>query len=615
MPNESLLEYLQDKANRLRVHSIVSTAEAGSGHPTSCMSAAEIVSALFFEVMRYDTKTASYPNNDRFVLSKGHAAPVLYAAWAEAGIIPVEELLRLRRIDCDLEGHPTPRLPWVDVATGSLGQGLSVGVGMALNAKYLDQLDYRTYVLMGDGESAEGSIWEAAALAAHYQLDNLTGIVDINRLGQSQATMYGSHLDIYQKRWEGFGWHSICIDGHDLRQVLKAFEEAAKTKGKPTVILAATKKGKGVSFIEDKEGWHGKPLKKGEEVQRALAEIPVNQSLPSRPIAAPSAVTTAKPAAQKVAPPDYKLGEAIATREAYGAVLVKLGASNPEVVAVDGDTKNSTFSEKFMKAYPGRFFECFIAEQNMIGVAVGLAARGKVPFASTFGAFFGRAADHLRMSGISRANIKCCGSHSGVSIGEDGPSQMALEDIAIFRSIPESVVFYPADAVSTERVVALAAAHRGIVYIRTSRPKVPVIYANEEQFEIGGSKVLRSSTRDKLTVVAAGVTVTEALKAYDLLAQEGIAVRVLDAYSIKPVDAQGLLKAAAETNQKLVVVEEHYAEGGLGDAVLNAVANHGVYVYKLAVTEIPRSGKPEELLERYGVSANCIVKKVKELLG
>jgi transketolase len=614
MATETKLEFLQDKAHRLRVHSIVSTSEAGSGHPSSCMSAAEIMSALFFQVMRYDPKSPAFPNNDRFVLSKGHAAPVLYAAWAEAGIIPESELMKLRRIDSDLEGHPTPRLPWVDVATGSLGQGLSVGVGIALNAKYLDKLDYRTFVLMGDGESAEGSIWEAAALAAHYQLDNLVGVVDINRLGQSQETMYGNQMGIYQKRWAGFGWHTLGVDGHDLKQLLAAFDEAAKTTGKPTVILASTKKGKGVSFIEDKDGWHGKPLKKGEEVQKALAEIHVNPHPATTVIPVPSQVLSTPPAVQPVAPPSYKLGDSVATREAYGMVLAKLGAANPNVVAVDGDTKNSTYSDRFMKAYPGRFFECFIAEQNMVGVAVGLAARGKVPFASTFGAFFSRAADHLRMAGISRANIKCCGSHSGVSIGEDGPSQMALEDIALFRSIPECVVFYPADAVSTERVVALAAAHRGMVYIRTSRPKVPVIYDNAEQFEIGGSKVLRSSAQDQLTVVAAGVTVTEALKAAETLAKEGIVVRVLDAYSIKPLDSHAVLKAAVESNRKLVVVEEHYMEGGLGDAVLNAVANQGIQVYKMAVTEIPRSGKPEELLERYGVSASCIVKKVKELV-
>ena len=609
-----LIGLLADKAMRLRVHSINSTTEAGSGHPTSCMSAADVVATLFFHVMRYDPQNAKHPNNDRFILSKGHAAPLLYAAWAEAGIITPQQLLSLRRIDSDLEGHPTPRLPWVDVATGSLGQGLSAGVGMALNAQRLDKLDYRTYVLMGDGETAEGGVWEAAALAAHYKLDSLVAIVDVNRLGQSQATMHGADGEAYAKKFGGFGWHTAVIDGHNLEQIVATFAEAKNTKGQPTAIIALTKKGKGVSFVEDKDAWHGKPLKKGEEVEKALKELPLSGA--PRPVAIlrPSPAVEVKAVRTPMAAPEYKLGDPVATREAYGAALTKLGAANSSVVAMDGDTKNSTFAEKFMKAYPDRFFEGFIAEQNLVGFSVGLSKCGKIPFASTFGAFFGRAMDHLRMGAISMANIKCVGSHCGVSIGEDGPSQMALEDLAMFRAIPNAVVFYPSDAVSTERLVALAADHEGMVYIRTSRPKNPVLYPNEENFEIGGSKTLRSSKNDRLTVVAAGVTVAEAMKACDLLAKEGVAIRVVDAYSVKPVDAQGLLKAAAQTNNTLVVVEEHYSEGGLGDAVLNAVANHGVRVFKMAVEEIPRSGKPEELLERYGLSANCIVKKVKGLV-
>ena len=608
-----LIGLLADKATRLRIHSINSTAEAGSGHPTSCMSAADVVATLFFHVMRYDPQNSKHPNNDRFILSKGHAAPVLYAAWAEAGIVTPQQLLSLRRIDSDLEGHPTPRLKWVDVATGSLGQGLSAGVGMALNAR-LDKLDYRTYVLMGDGETAEGGVWEAAALAAHYKLDNLVAIVDVNRLGQSQATMHGADGEAYARKFGGFGWHTVVIDGHNLERIIEAFGEAQNTKGQPTAILAVTKKGKGVSFLEDKDGWHGKPLKKGEEVEKALRELPVSSTPRPVSIAKPSPSAEIKPSRKPMAAPEYKLGDPVATREAYGAALTKLGAANSSVVAMDGDTKNSTFAEKFMKAYPDRFFEGFIAEQNLVGFSVGLSKCGKVPFASTFGAFFGRAMDHLRMGAISLANIKCVGSHCGVSIGEDGPSQMALEDLAMFRSIPNAVVFYPSDAVSTEKLVALAADHEGMVYIRTSRPKNPVFYPNEETFEIGGSKTLRSSANDRLTVVAAGVTLAEAMKACDLLAKEGIAIRVVDAYSVKPIDAKGLLKAATQTNNKLVVVEEHYSEGGLGDAVLNAVANNGVRVFKMAVQEIPRSGKPEELLERYGLSANCIVKKVKELI-
>jgi transketolase len=502
----------------------------------------------------------------------------------------------------------------VDVATGSLGQGLSAGVGMALNAQRLDKLDYRTYVLMGDGETAEGGVWEAAALAAHYKLDNLVAIVDVNRLGQSQATMHGADGEAYAKKFGGFGWHTAVIDGHNLEQIVATFAEAQSTKGQPTAIIALTKKGKGVSFVEDKDAWHGKPLKKGEEVEKALRELPLNGTARPVTIAKPSPAAEVEAVRKPMAAPEYKLGEPVATREAYGAALTKLGAANSSVVAMDGDTKNSTFAERFMKAYPDRFFEGFIAEQNLVGFSVGLSKCGKIPFASTFGAFFGRAMDHLRMGAISMANIKCVGSHCGVSIGEDGPSQMALEDLAMFRAIPNAVVFYPSDAVSTEKLVGLAADHEGMVYIRTSRPKNPVFYPNEETFEIGGSKTLRSSGNDCLTVVAAGVTLAEAMKACDLLVKEGIAIRVLDAYSVKPVDAKGLLKAAAQTNNTLVVVEEHYSEGGLGDAVLNAVANNGVRVFKMAVQEIPRSGKPEELLERYGLSANCIVKKVKELI-
>jgi transketolase len=615
MTKSELIKALGDKATRLRIDSIRATTEAGSGHPTSCMSGADIVATLFFHVMRYDPHNPTYPNNDRFILSKGHAAPLLYAAWAEAGAIPVDKLLTLRRIDSDLEGHPTPRLKWVEVATGSLGQGLSIGLGMALNAKYLDKLDYRTYVLMGDGEVAEGSVWEAAELAAYYKVDNLVGIVDVNRLGQSQETMYGAHIEVYQEKFGGSGWHTIIIDGHNFEEILRAFEQAADVKGRPTAILARTKKGKGVSFLEDKEGWHGRALKKGDEEERALRELKLDGATYSISIPAPSNVPAdGRPVKQPVAAPDEKLSEKIATREAYGNALVRLGAANPDVVAIDGDTKNSTFSEKFMKGYPTRFFEGFIAEQNMVGVAVGLATRGKIPFVSTFGAFFTRAMDQLRMAAISRANIKCVGSHSGISIGEDGPSQMALEDLAMFRAIPNSVVFYPCDAVSTERLTALAADHRGIVYIRTSRPKSPVLYSVEESFQIGGSKTLRSSSQDRLAIIAAGVTVGEALGAYDQLAKENISVRVVDAYCVKPIDAAGLLEAASRSNNTLVVVEEHYFDGGLGDAVLNAVINNGIRVYKLAVREVPRSGKAEELLEHFGINSGSIVRKVKELI-
>jgi transketolase len=619
MTRNELIEALRVKATRLRRHSIVMTSEAGSGHPTTCLSCADIMATLFFHVMRYEVTDVSNPNNDRFVLSKGHAAPILFAAWAEAGAIPVERLMTLRRIDSEIEGHPTPRFPWAEVGTGSLGQGLSIGVGMALAGK-LDRRDYNVYVLLGDGETAEGAVWEAAALAAYYKLDNLVGIVDVNRLGQSQATMYQHDVEVYRRRFDAFGWRTISIDGHDFDQILSAFETARQDDGQPTMIVAKTLKGKGVSFLEDKNGWHGKPLKKGEETERALQELPLDDRPQTSDLRLQAPVTTDPPAATRSADganiglPEYTSGQQVATREAYGAALAKLGRANPLVVALDGDTKNSTFSEKFLAEYPDRFFEGFIAEQNIVGMAVGLQTRGKIPFASTFACFFARAYDHIRMAGISQANIKLCGSHVGVSIGEDGPSQMGLEDLAMMRAVPGSVVLYPCDGVSAERMVALAAQHRGIVYIRTSRPKTPVIYPNDEEFVVGGCKVLRSSSEDQLTIIAAGVTLHEALKAYEQLKSEGISVRVIDLYSVKPVDRETLLKSASETNNLVLTVEDHYAEGGLGDAVLDALATGGVRVHKLAVRELPRSGKPEELLDAFGISARAIVQAAKSLV-
>lgn len=609
------LATLQTAAHRLRLHSLRSTAEAGSGHPTSCLSAAELMAAIFFHAMRFDPANPANPVNDHFVLSKGHAAPVLYAALAEAGALPVEQLDSLRKITSDLEGHPTPRLPWVDAATGSLGQGLSVGVGMALNGKYLDKLDYRVYVLLGDGEIAEGGVWEAAAMAAHYRLDNLIGIIDVNGLGQSQRTMYDHDVETYRARFAAFGWQAVAIDGHNLEEILAALDTARSTKDRPTMIVARTLKGKGVSFLEDKEGWHGKPLKKGEELERALKELPLSGHGGRLQVTRPSAVLLPSSSASEsdFPAPDYKSGDKVATRAAYGTALAKLGAVNPRVVALDGDTKNSTFAETFMKAHPQRYFESFIAEQNMVGAAVGLAARGKIPFVSTFAAFLTRAFDHIRMAAISGVTITYAGSHCGVSIGEDGPSQMGLEDLAMMRAVPHSTVLYPSDAVSTERLVAAAAALRGTTYIRTSRPATPILYAHTEEFPVGGSKVLRSSANDCLTVVAAGVTLHEALAAYEMLKVVGLDVRVLDAYSVKPIDAEGILHAAMQTRNTLLVVEDHYSDGGLGDAVLNAVAAHGVRVHKMAVTDVPRSGKPEELLDAHGISARRIVEKVKSL--
>lgn len=594
---------LKQIAQRLRLHSMRATTESASGHPTSCLSAADLLAVLFFHEMRFDPKNSKDPRNDRFILSKGHAAPLLWGVFAELGIIEEKELLNLRKIDSNLEGHPTPRFPWVDVATGSLGQGLSVGVGMAFAG-------VRTYVLLGDGECAEGSVWEAAALAGHNHLSQLTAIVDINKLGQSQATMYQHDLESYKKKFEACGWQAITIDGHDIGQILAAFEQAAKDKKRPTAILAKTIKGKGISFLEGKDGLHGKALTK-EELKLAEKEIG-DQPKVAVDIKKPTAPLPKEEASRNPKSPAYKMGDKIATRASYGEALVKLGEADSRVVALDGDTKNSTFSEKFMKAYPDRFFECFIAEQNMVGVACGLAARGRIPFASTFGCFLARAHDQIRMAAISRLPIKLCGSHAGVSIGEDGPSQMALEDLAMMRSTAETAVLYPSDAVSTERLVFEAANYRGPVYIRTQRPATPVLYSNEETFPIGGSKVLKRSDKDKITVVAAGVTLIESLKAYEILKGENILIRVIDLYSIKPVDQKTLLQAAKETSA-IVTVEDHYPEGGLGDAVLSALSSSGAKVYKLAVNQIPRSGKPEELMALCGIDAKAIVNKVKGL--
>ena len=611
---DTLKNLLEQKATNLRIHSIISTSEAGSGHPTTCLSAADIVSALFFHAMRYDCADAKNPNNDRFILSKGHAAPLLYAAYAEAGIIPIDDLLTLRQIDSILEGHPTPRFDWTEVATGSLGQGLSLGLGMALNGKYLDKSDYRVYVLLGDGETAEGGVWEAAALASHYQLNNLIGIVDVNALGQSQRTMYAFDIDTYCRRFEAFGWQTIGIDGHDFDEILPALEKAKASTDKPTMIVAKTFKGKGVSFLENEDNWHGKAVAKGEQLDKALAELgPLQTDIPLQ-IESPNPINKQVSTATTCEPPEYASDEEVATRGGYGTGLAKLGTANPNVVALDGDTKNSTYAEQFMTLHPNRFFEMFIAEQNLVGAGIGLAKRGKIPFVSTFAAFLSRAYDQIRMSAISQANIKYAGSHCGVSIGEDGPSQMGLEDIAMFRAIPGAVVLYPSDAVAAERLVAEAAAHEGIVYIRTSRPKTAILYDTDESFPIGGSKVVRESGEDKVTVVAAGVTLHEVLKAQEVLTAEGIAIRVIDLYSVKPIDTEALLAAASETNDTIITVEDHYPEGGLGDAVLDAVATKGIRVHKLAVTGIPRSGKPDELLELHGISANAIVQKVKDIV-
>jgi transketolase len=611
-----LLTLLADKANLLRIHSIRATTEAGSGHPTSCASAAEIVSTLFFAVMRYDPTDPANAANDVFILSKGHAAPVLYAAWAEAGFIPKEELLQLRQIGCDLEGHPPTSLPFVDVATGSLGQGLSAGVGMALDAR-LEGTGQRTYVLLGDGESAEGAVWEAAAMAADRKLGNLCATIDVNRLGQSEPTMLEHDMEAYQRRWEAFGWQALVVDGHAPGELLAAYEKAEAAADRPSVVLARTFKGRGISFAEDRNGWHGKPFPKGEQSDGAVAALEAELSgteIAWRPTLPP--FNGAKPDPSTATPPPrYAVGDQVATRQAFGAALAAMARVDPRVVALDGDVKNSTFTEAFEKEAPERFFQGFIAEQNMVGVAMGLAARGKIPFAASFACFLARAYDFMRMAAISGTTIKLVGTHAGVSIGEDGPSQMGLEDIAMAAAEPNYTVLYPSDGTSAWRAIGLAAERPGPVYIRTSRPKTAVIYEADEPFEVGKCKIVRQSENDRVTVVAAGVTLFEALAAHEQLAAEGVPIRVIDLFSVQPIDRDALVEAARATNGVLITVEDHYAHGGIGDAVASALATERVEVHKLAVRAIPRSGKPAELLDRFGISARHIVEKVRALTG
>jgi len=599
-------------ARLVRYYSLIGPGEAGSGHPTSALSAADLMTGLFFGgTFRYDVSNPGHPNNDRIIFSKGHASPLFYSLWAAAGQLGEDDIRTYRKFGSLLEGHPTPRFRYCDAATGSLGQGLSIGVGMAVNAKYLDKLPYRTYILLGDSEMSEGSQWEAIQVAAHYELDNLVGIIDVNRLGQRGETMYGHDLNAYADRVSAFGWHAITIDGHNLSEILGAYIEAAETHGRPTMIIAKTIKGKGVSFVEDKNGFHGKAIQ-GDDLKKALEEIgEVNTSLRGT-IASPEDREPEKKKPQAAGTFKYEKGSKLATRDAYGNALNHIQSSVPEMVSIDGEVSNSTRAKRFGEEHPDRFFEMYIAEQNMAGVALGLERRGKIPFASSFAAFHTRAFDQIRMSRYSDANIKFVGSHAGVSIGEDGPSQMGLEDIAMFRTVLDSVVLYPCDAVSTERLVAEAARHRGMVYIRTTRGATPVVYDHAEEFPIGGSKVLRSSDGDQATIVGAGVTLHEALAAADTLANDGFSIRVIDLYSVKPVDT-ATLEQAADAGPVLVV-EDHYAEGGMADAVRAALAPRGARVHSLAVKKRPMSGKPDELVEYEGIGRRAIVEKIRELV-
>jgi transketolase len=610
--DSSGIQHLQSLAKLIRYLCVMATSTAHSGHLTSSLSATELMTGLMFGgAFRFRVDDPAFPNNDRLIFSKGHASPLFYALWAAAGGIDISEMMSYRQFGSRLEGHPTLRFPYTEAATGSLGQGLGIGLGMALNASRLDDLPYRTYVLLGDSEMSEGSQWEAIQLAAHYKTANLVGIIDVNRLGQRGETMFGRDVDAYARRVGSFGWKTLIVDGHDMRQILDAFRDAASERNQPVMIVARTLKGKGISFLEDAEGWHGKALD-DKQKQEALSELGEIDLDVRGTIAAPEDRRPKTVPSIPAAPASYQPGQKVATRTAYGAALKRLAAEFPQLLCLDAEVSNSTMAEMFGARAPERFFEMFVAEQNMVEVALGLAVRGKIPFVSTFAAFFTRAFDQIRMCQYSHANLKFVGSHAGVSIGEDGSSQMALEDIAMFRSILESTVLHPSDALSTERLVEAAAVHQGIVYLRTMRQNTPVIYGSDERFAIGGSKVLRESPSDKATLVAAGATVHEALTAYEQLQHDGVTVRVIDAYSIKPIDAASL-RAAADATGIIVTIEDHYPAGGLGEAVLAALADRPVPVKVLAVDKTPMSGTGDELRDYAGISAAAIVRTVRSL--
>ncbi|MFA5990974.1 MAG: transketolase [Candidatus Doudnabacteria bacterium] len=624
---------IQQLAKLIRYYILTSTTEAKSGHPSSSLSATDLMAGLMFNgFFKTDLEDHENPNNDRLIFSKGHASPLFFALYAVAGKISEKEMLTLRKFGSRLEGHPTSAFPYTEVPTGSLGQGLSVGLGMALNAKK-DKLSYKTYVLLGDSEMAEGSVWEAMASASFYKLDNLVAIVDVNRLGQRGETMLGFNTEIYKQRAESFGWNAIVIDGHNVDEITKAYQQASLSADKPFMIIARTLKGKGVSFIEDKDGWHGKPLS-AEELKLALVELgEVDKSLVGeivRPESSKYQVASIKPGTMQFT--NYENGKMVATRKAYGNALANLVEVDNRVVVLDAETSNSTYADSVKKNHSEKFVECFIAEQNMVGMALGFARRGKVPFVSTFAAFLTRAYDQIRMSALAQSNIKFIGSHAGVSIGEDGSSQMGLEEIAMFRALPETVVLYPSDAVSTEKLVWEAAKHQGNVYIQTTRKEANILYSSKYQvasskeegnltqheFKIGGSCTLKLSTSDVVTVIGAGVTLHEALSAYEDLQKEGINIRVIDLYSVKPLDLESLKKAAMET-KNIIVVEDNHSEGGLYEAIVGGLASvsdlSSYKVASLAVTKMPKSGKPEELLAFEEIDKNAIIKQVRQVVS
>jgi len=617
-----LKKFLEYKAYQMRVSSLLMTTAAGSGHPTSALSAADIMSALFFYTMQYDPKNPDNPNNDRFILSKGHASPVFYAAWKEVGILTEKDLLTYRTFNSVLEGHPTLRFICTEAATGSLGTGLSIGAGMGLSAK-MDHRDFKTYVLLGDSEVAEGSIWEAAEISAYYKLNNVIAILDNNRLGQSTEVMHDHHPQRYAAKFEAFGWKTIIIDGHDMQEIMGALDKAKEVQDQPVIIIAKTFKGYGVDSAQDKEGFHGKAFSKDElpgileHMKRRFSEAAYfdatsftwTPQLPQEPKKA----KTIECNEIILKTPSYKLGDKlIATRKAYGQAITAAGVACENVMSLDAEVKNSTYAEIFEAKFPERFIQCFIAEQNMVSMGVGLERRGKIPFISTFACFFTRAHDQIRMAAIGTSKLRLCGSHAGVSIGEDGPSQMALEDIALMSALPNSIVLYPSDAVSTYKLVQeMANYEQGISYLRTTRMNTPVIYEATEDFPIGGCKIVRQSNQDQALIIGAGITLHEALKAYDVLLLQGMYVAVIDLYSIKPLDAQTIIKVAQSAGKKIITVEDHYIQGGLGEAVAYAVRNTGITIECLAVTQLPRSGKPEELLQWAGIDAQAIVDKVK----
>ncbi len=604
----------RELGQQFRVDSIRSSSAAGSGHPTSSMSAADLMAVLLAGHLRYDFADPANPSNDHLIFSKGHASPLLYAMYRAAGAISDEEMLTFRKRGSRLEGHPTPVLPWVDVATGSLGQGLPIAVGVALTAKRFDRLDYRVWCLCGDSEMAEGSIWEAFEHASHDGLDNLTAIIDVNRLGQTGETMHGWDLDAYAKRALAFGWHAIEIDGHDVTAIDDAYREAIATTGQPTVVIARTEKGHGVAAVANKNGFHGKPLA---DPEAAIAELGGLRNL-HVDVRAPASGTTPHrfAASGELRLPAYELGTTEATRKAFGDALVALANARGDVIALDGEVGNSTYTGEFAEAHADRFIQAYIAEQQLVADAIALSVRGWRPFAATFAAFLSRAYDFVRMGAISRANIVLAGSHAGVSIGEDGPSQMALEDIASLRAVHGSTVLYPSDANQTAALMAEIADRPGIIFLRTTREKTPILYPPGEAFEVGGSRVVRGSDRDRVTLVGAGVTLHAALRAADLLAAEGIAARVIDLYSVKPIDAATLRAAGAET-QGIVTAEDHWAEGGLGDAVLEVFAAdpNRPPIVKLAVHDMPGSATPDEELADAGIDAEHIAAAARELVG